>query len=136
MWVQVVEPAERFGPGALVGVLAAPLREVRLVSIAVDLGGIGGIADHHGTAVGRIDQHALMAGGVPGGRDYANALGHLGVPVDQLEAGAREIEPFSGERFLAARSLQLPPLDVERRVFEHRVLSAICLLYTSDAAEE
>lgn len=62
--VHVMEPAKRPGPGIAILVLAAPAREIRLVSVLEDLGGIGRVADHHGATVGRIDDHLLMADGV------------------------------------------------------------------------
>ena len=60
-----------------------------------------------------------------GSGDHAHALGYLGVAVQKLEARPREVEPLRGYRLLLSRARQLRALDVERGVFEDRVLTAV-----------
>src|SRR5438105_8006114 len=108
----LVDFLQRPCPVAPVRVLAGPIREVGLFRVAIYLGRVRRVPDHHRRATIRVDEDALVAGGVAGGGDHAHALGYLGVAVQKLEARPREVEPLRGYRLLLSRAPQLRALDV------------------------
>ena len=92
--LQRLDLLQRTRPVATVFMLAGPRAEVGLVGIAVDVRGVGGIADHHRRAVRGVDEHALVPDCVPRRGDHTHALGDLRIAVEQLEAGTRKVEPL------------------------------------------
>jgi hypothetical protein len=72
-----------------------------------------------------VGDDALVAGGVPGGRDHRQAGHDVGVPVEQLEPRAGEAEPVVQVRRLAPGAVELRALHVERGMREDRVLAAV-----------
>src|SRR5438445_4035332 len=105
--------------------LARPWREVCFVSVAVDIGRVRGVSDHHGHPIGPVHVYALMADRVARGGHDADAFRYLTVTVEQLEARAGEIEPLPVGWLLATRAFQLRALDVKRRVLEDGILAAV-----------
>src|SRR5260370_40875018 len=102
------------GPIARVRVLAGPVGEVGPVRLAVDVGGVRRVADHHRRAAIRVDEYALMADRVPQGREHAHALRDLGVAVEQLAPRSGEVNPLRGDALLLTSALPLTNVHVER----------------------
>ena len=105
--------------------LPGPLAQIGLLDVAVDVAGVRGVTDHHRFAVVRLDEHALVADRVARRRDDTDSLCDWCVPVEQLVLRAAEVEPLHDRRLLPSRALQLGALDIERRVPEDCVLTAV-----------
>src|SRR5258708_4023844 len=106
-WVHPVEWVERVGPRIGMGVLSPPSREVGVLDFAVDIGSVGGIADHHRPTVGHVDDHALVADRVARRGYDPYPFGDVRVAIDELEARSGEVEPTGGHLLLPAGPLQL-----------------------------
>src|SRR5438067_1112721 len=87
---QRVEAPDRAAPALAVGCL--PVRQLLELGMPVDAEVVGGIPDQHLVAV-RAHQHALVPDCVSRGRQGPDAVGYLGVAVQQLESRPREVEP-------------------------------------------
>src|SRR5262249_47668122 len=66
-----------------------------------------------------------MADSVAGGGRHPHAGQDLGVTVEQLESGTREIEPVGQSARLSTSPFKFGTLYVERGVLEDRILTAV-----------